>query len=403
MSYYFYRYIDTHGKTESKLGHFQSIEFLFSELEKSKEILVNYYKIPNFLNSIINSSAKKPRITDQIELCDHLSTYLSSGIDIQSSIADLKKSVSNPTFSAYLTVLMKHLNSGYLLSQALEAIPGTDDVLVNMAKIGEESGTLEKTIKDAAGYLRFNLEIKKNIKRALIYPSFIVSILGSGILFWLIYVVPQIVDLFHSLNVDIPLGLKIVIFLSEFSSKYILWFLLFPVLILFVILLYKKNSSTKSKIDKWLWNTPVVKLILQPSQKAFCFQYIGLLYNSGITITNALKKVSETSTSYFFKEKLEEIGRTIYQGQSLAYSMTHAGIFEPIVERMIHIGEQTGSLGNYLPKIALIYQDNLSEFISNISKTIEPVLMMIVAVIFAFFAVTLIAPLYDLLSSIGAV
>ncbi|MDH5376784.1 MAG: type II secretion system F family protein, partial [Gammaproteobacteria bacterium] len=283
MSYYFYRYIDTHGKTESKLGHFQSIEFLFSELEKSKEILVNYYKIPNFLNSIINSSAKKPRITDQIELCDHLSTYLSSGIDIQSSIADLKKSVSNPTFSAYLTVLMKHLNSGYLLSQALEAIPGTDDVLVNMAKIGEESGTLEKTIKDAAGYLRFNLEIKKNIKRALIYPSFIVSILGSGILFWLIYVVPQIVDLFHSLNVDIPLGLKIVIFLSEFSSKYILWFLLFPVLILFVILLYKKNSSTKSKIDKWLWNTPVVKLILQPSQKAFCFQYIGLLYNSGIT------------------------------------------------------------------------------------------------------------------------
>ena len=270
-----------------------------------------------------------------------------------------------------------------------------------MTRIGEETGQLEQLLKDAANHLERIEAIKSSTKRALIYPGFTLAAVTGGFIFWMAYVVPKLVELFVTMNIDLPTPTKILITISDFFSQYWLSVIAAVFITPIIITLGRKNEKFRLKMDKALWNTPILGEMLQLSQKSFYFQYLALMYASGVLISDALVLVRNAITNSHFKDRLESLHEKLKEGYTLAESFSQPGIFDPLVLRMISIGEQTGSLDNQLNKMAETYFEKLQAQVDVMGKTLEPLIMLFVGVLFAFFVIALLGPLYDLIGGVS--
>ncbi len=324
---------------------------------------------------------------------------MEGGVPIQDAISELHTSVSNKALKYASKTIADMLNNGYTLSEAFSKTEVFPDIVVSMAKIGESSGELDKTLRDAADYIDRIINIKSSTKRALIYPAFsLVSIIGA-FLFWIIYILPKITDLFTSQGLELPLATKILIFISNFIQSYWLPIIVATAFMIISIPFLLKIYKIKLLFHKLLWKSPIVGLIVRCSQTAFYFQYLSLLLSSGVTITDALSTMKTAISNQFFLKSIYDINKSLENGDSLSQSLKKTNIFEPIAIRMIKVGEETGNMDSQMKKLSNIYYEKVQNMVEVIGKLIEPIILVFIGIMFVFFVLALISPIYGMLGN----
>ncbi|MBT5934267.1 type II secretion system F family protein [Sulfurimonas sp.] len=375
---------------------------LLKMLERDMVLPLKILEIPAVISSAIPSTKTKVTPAEVIEMMENFQLVIKAGLPLRQGIVDLAEDSDNKKFKNMLFQIADDINRGKSLSVAFELYKDVVGVMIlNLIKIGEETGQLELTLKRGASFLRRITALKKKAKSALIYPSFAFSAVMGAMFVWMIYVLPQMTELFEEMDVKLPPLTIFMMNLSDFLTNYIGYMIVgIVVLIAAFKVVHKKYRKVRWYTDKYLLKIPVMKNVILSFNTAFISEYIRLALVSGIPVFSALDTLNKNIENEIFKKALQDITNDIASGKQLSASFLKTKIFPSFVIRMLSIGESAGTLESQLDIVSAHYYEKVDFFAENIGKVIEPVVLIIVGGFMALVMVGLMGPMYDLISAV---
>jgi type II secretory pathway component PulF len=399
MPVYLYEALDTSGNIVKDNGDFIDLNDLYQFLRQNNLTLVKYKK------TLFSSPARRLSGIKRIVLAEvlkNISLLLKGGVPLRQALEDIQKSHTTPTVKWLLGELCKSLDKGNLLSDAIKVHEKYfSNIIITLIIIGEETGNLDKTLEDASKHLERIEEIVSSTKSAMLYPSFVFFAMIGALAFWMLYVLPKILDLITAMGLkEIPLATKILIKSVDIFQKGWPYFLAFIVGLVVFYIVTSKKEDYKYYWDVLFTKLPFIGTILRSSQLAFFFEYSSLLTRSGINIIRTFDLMGESIKYQILKRGILKIKTNVMSGSSLYDSFKKIPFFEPFILRMISVGEQTGNLPGQFSILAEYYMKQVDKLVSTISKVIEPLLLAFAGIIFMVIALGLLGPIYEIMTKI---
>jgi len=332
----------------------------------------------------------------------NLQVMIGAGIPLPKAIDTLIYQTKSKKFKNTLIKIEEDITKGESFSNALSAHPDIfPELFVNMIKVGEEAGTLEKVLGNLAVQMEREHELKSRILGALMYPAVIIcAMLGIGALM-LIVVVPRLTETFMELNIELPVTTRFVIFLGNFLSKN--WYLIILIALALVIFLRMalKTKFGKKIFDSFLLKLPIISPIIKKINSAYTTRTLGSLIDSGVPIVRSLEIVSHVVGNFYFQKAMKQAAEKVQKGGNLSEALRpFADIYPFTVIQMIEVGEETGRMAEILTKLADFYEAEVAQTTENLSSIIEPILMLLIGGAVGFFAISMIQPMYSMMGAI---
>lgn len=347
-------------------------------------------------------SSKKVSLKDLMMFCFQLEQLSSAGVPLLEGLNDLRDSSANPHFQKIIGALVAEVEGGKMLSQALAEYPSVfSNVFVSLVRAGEQTGKLPEVFENLASTLKWQDELISQTKRLLAYPLFVMVVVFGAVAFLMVYLVPQMVSFLKNMGQELPLQTKILIFVSNAFVNY--WWLIVsvPVLIVMAVAIaIKQSPEARYRFDYAMLHLPVTGDILQKIILARFARYFALMYQTGIPILDAIKTCEDIVANQVVANALTRAHSQINAGDSMSESFKNAGLFPPLVVRMIKVGENTGALDKSLLNISYFYDRDVNESIEKMLKLLEPALTVILGAILAFIMFSVLGPVYDSFSKL---
>lgn len=336
---------------------------------------------------------------DLITFCFHMEQLSRAGIPLLEGLADLRDSLEQPRFREILSAILEDMEGGKTLSQAMNSHPAAfDNVFVSLIKAGEQSGTMTEVFENLATTLKWQDELVAQTKRLLMYPSLVFVVVGGVIVFLMMYLVPQLVSFLKNMGQELPFQTRALIFVSGVFVNY--WYLVFglPLAAMAVLaIVIRQSSRARYWWDYAKLRIPFIGPILQKIILARFANFFALMYQSGITILDALKTSEEIVVNRVIADGLARAGQQISAGDSVAESFENLGMFPPLVVRMLRVGEATGALDTALLNVTYFYNREVKESVEKLLKMLEPALTVILGLVLAVIMFSVLTPIYDIL------
>ena len=354
--------------------------------------------IGNMVASFTQLSEQKVTAEELAESMNNIAVMLKAGIPLMAAVEDTMAANENTTIGKMGKDMMQRMNAGSTFSEAAgfwkRLLP---DTALFLARIGEETGTLDRTMKKASEHILKLHRIYQDTKSALMYPAFMFSAIFLTISFWLYFVVPMMLDMFKAMETEIPPLTVAVLAASDFLQHH---FLEMVIGIVVFILGFREGLRMNQRFRRhfhWLLlRIPIIRTIINGSNLAFITEYFSLLLNSGVDVMKSLEILNDSVSNEIYKEKLGVVRASLMQGNGLRTAFAAAEVFPTFVLRMIGVGEQSGTLSEQLDYTAEEYARQFSEVVKNIGKTIEPVALVIGGGLFVVMLAALFLPLYGM-------
>ncbi|HNY64358.1 MAG TPA: type II secretion system F family protein [Deltaproteobacteria bacterium] len=397
-----YQALNPDGSITEDKGEFPGIQSLIETLSSQDRVLITY-KSKRFILSDVLDEMIQPEVTrlDIVELCESLSSMVGSGLPLLDSLASIRDTIRKVKLRKALERVIDDIASGESLSGAFASQPKVfPRMLVFFCSIGEETGTIQEALKNTADHIKRVDDIVSQTRRALIYPSFVITAMGAVMFFWLFFVLPSLVETFKQMGVALPgITLKVIHGVA-FMKEY--WFL-FPIMAALLglgIVMLKKNERTNLHLARLAFRLPVAGNLLKCSSLTLMFSNMSLMLRSGVTLTKCFEILETTFRNPAVISIVESIRKSTNSGNTLTNSFSETKFFDPITLRMISVGESTGTLDQRLAYLTDLYQERTSRFVDVMGKMVEPIVMALAGGLFVFIVVSLIGPVYDLISQV---
>jgi type IV pilus assembly protein PilC len=339
---------------------------------------------------------------DLINFCFDLEQMIRSGIPMIDGLRDMRDTLENPRFRDVLSVMTEDMEGGKVLSACLAAHPQVfDNVFVSLIRAGEQSGQLPEVFKNLAENLKWLDELISDTRRLMIYPIITLVVVLGVLVALLIFLVPQIAQLFKTMGLALPTQTKVLIAVSEYMLRY--WYIVFgvPVVAAAAAMLAVQRSARIA----YLWDYAKLRLPLVGStlQKIIMSRFanvFGLLYRSGITVLDAIKTCEDVVSNRVISDGLARAGQQISAGESLTETFRNLGMFPPLVIRMLRVGESTGALDSALANITYFYNRDVKESVDKAQKALGPAMTLVLGGLLAFVIWAVLGPVYDILGKL---
>ncbi|MDD5716542.1 MAG: type II secretion system F family protein [Sulfuricurvum sp.] len=381
----------------------ENMSALLARLSRQRVIALSIRPMPSFLSPFLPEQRIKITSEEVIELIESLHLIIKSGLPLHHGLLDLSEDSNSPKFKKMLIDVAEEIRRGKSLSNAFEPYKKSlSNMILNLIRIGEETGQLETTLGRGAQFLRRTFQLKKKVKQALIYPSFAFATVTAAMLVWMIYVLPQMTDLFKQMGVPLPPLTVAIMAVSDFMVNYIFYmiFALFAIIMIFVVA-HKKYRSVRLATDKFVLKIPIVKQIVSGFNMAFISEYLRLALISGIPLFSALETLKSNIKNEVFQIALTNASHDVSHGLQLSSAFRKTNLFSPFMLRMMGVGEESGTLDSQLNLIAEHYNEKVDYYAENIGKIVEPVVLIFVGGFMALIMVGLMGPMYDLIGQIS--
>jgi type IV pilus assembly protein PilC len=353
----------------------------------------------------LSAVGRRGRVTrqDLINFCFDVEQMSRSGIPMLEGLRDLRDSVENPRFGAVLTVMIEDMEGGRILSQCMAAHPETfDKVFVSLVAAGEQTGRLPEVFQSLADSLKWHDELASQTRRLLIYPSMVMLVVLAVVLFLLIYLVPQVTTLLKTMGIALPFQTRALIATSNFVVTW--WTVIFGVPILAAMVF--TTTMARSARVQYLWDEaklrlPFVGAILQKIILARFATFFALMYESGITVLEAMRTSEAIVGNRVIADGLVRAGQQVSGGASLTDCFQKLALFPPLVIRMLRVGENTGALDVALRNVNYFYTRDVRESVDEALKLLEPAITLGLGLVLALIMWSVLSPIYDILGKLG--
>ena len=345
------------------------------------------------------SAFSKSRVSnrDLVMFCFQLEQLTTAGVPILEGLSDLQESTTNPYFQKVLGAVFSEVEGGKMLSDAMSAHPDVfDEVFVSLVSAGEQTGQLSTVFDNLSNTLKWQDELFSQTKRLLAYPLFVFVVVMLAVTFLMIFLVPEMVKFISSLGQELPLNTRILIFISDAFVHF--WWLIISIPIAIIAGLatwVKTNADARYKFDYIKLKLPVTGDILNKIIMARFARYFALMYQTGIPVLQAIKTCEKIVGNKVIADAISRAHAQINAGDSMSESFKNAGLFPPLVVRMIKVGENSGALDKSLLNISYFYDRDVNELMQKMLKMLEPGLTVVLGLVLMFIMVSVLGPVYD--------
>ncbi len=326
-----------------------------------------------------------------------LATLIDAGLPIIRSLSILQEQVESAIFKEKLGDVIKSIEGGSSLSEALARHPKVfDNLYVNMVRAGEIGGVLEAVLDKIAEFLEKRQALKGKVKSAMMYPA-VVSFLAAGIvIFILVKIIPRFVDIFEQLGAELPALTQGLITASDILLTKT-WWVLAAVILLYII--YRKINQTKEGkyiFDATKLKIPVFGALLKKIAITRFAGTLSTLIHSGVPILQALDIVRDTSGNEVVARAMDKVYHSVKDGETIHEPLSQCPIFPPLVVHMVAVGEETGAIDLMLIKVAEAYEREVDDTVNALTSILEPLLIVFLGVIVGIIVVALYLPLFSI-------
>lgn len=350
---------------------------------------------------VLSDIFNKITIKDIAVFCRQFYTMLNAGVTITSALDILRQQTENKKFRKIISDICEDVQKGSAFSEALkkrkEIFP---DLLINMVEAGEVSGNLDTIMDRMANHFEKEFKINNKIKSAMVYPI-ILSVVAIGVVvFLLTSVMPTFIGMFTSSGVPLPVPTRILLGISSALQNY--WYIFFIGIISITLGInaYKKTDGGKLLISRFKLAIPVLK---DSNKKIITSRFtrtLSTLLSSGVPLLEALDIVSKVVGNVVIEKDISVAKEEVRKGSTLAKPIRETGHFPPMVTSMIEIGEESGALDDILEKTANFYDEELETAIQRMTTLIEPIMIVLMAVIVGFIVISMALPMFDMVNTV---
>jgi type IV pilus assembly protein PilC len=342
------------------------------------------------------------RPLDMVTATRNLSVMLKAGLTVTDSL-DILVEESGGRTNRVLKKVNKRVQQGQSLSSAIKPHGGFfSPIFITAVEVGESSGTLAENMKRVADQMEKNMDLRKNIKSALLYPGIVVfttALLGFGMA---TFILPQLATVFTSLRVELPWNTQLLMYIAGLFADYGIWITIgFFALVGLMVLIFKLEIL-KPIIDRVILRIPGVGGFVHDINRARFCRSIGTLLESGVPIQEALGIVAKSLPNKVYQDAVKKMVASIETGQSFSEIIEYyPRLFPKMIERIMAVGEQTGGLGEVSLFLARFYEGKVESQSKNFATILEPFLLIVIGIAVAFLASSIFTPIYSLLGSLG--
>lgn len=398
MTMYSYRAINNLGKSAKGLQDAANLIDLELHLKRSGLDLISARVVEG------NSSfgMKKIKRPDLITFFFNLEQLTGAGVPLLECLADLRDSMEDPVFREIIANLVKSIEGGKKLSEAMALHPNAfDKIFISLTHAGEESGQLVQVFKHLTESIKWQDEMASQTKSMMIYPLFVGTVVLGITFFLMIYLVPQLVGFIKGMGMEIPFQTRLLLATSSIFVNYWYILLLTPVLLFgafkAALLIRPGLQYHVDNLKLHIWPTgPVLrKIILARFANTF-----AMMYGSGITILDCLANSKNLVNNQVMAKSMEKVISEIEAGKNLTQSFQHTGMFPALVIRMLKVGEATGQLDKALLNVSYFYDRDVKESIKKVQVMIEPTMTIILGALLGWVMLSVLGPIYDIIGKV---
>lgn len=377
-----------------------------SEKEAGKLLIEQGY-IPEHIEEedkkgLVNKVKNKVSTKDRIIFTRQFATLIGAGLPMSRSLKTAAEQSTSKAMRAVIEDVTASVEAGKSLSDAFAQHPDVfNDVYLSLVAAGEMSGTLDTALARLAAQDEKDSSMISKIRGAMVYPGIIFLVIIAVLAFMLVAVVPEVRKLYADMSKELPAITQALVQISDFFANQWWVVLIFLILAIYGIRVYRKTDSGKRTFALFKLNIPVFKSLFQRLyMNRFC-RTMEMLLGTGVSMLDAIKISSRATSNYYMEEQFNSAGEKVKAGRPLSESVQDLDYVLPLVPQMINIGEQSGKIDEMIGKAAEVYENELDEKIANISTMIEPFLMVIMAGLIGIVIAGTLLPIYSLVSSIS--
>jgi type IV pilus assembly protein PilC len=327
-----------------------------------------------------------------------LATMMTAGIPLVQSFDIVGAGHENPAMQKLILAIKSDIEGGTTLHEALAKHPlHFDDLFVSLVAAGEQAGALETLLDKIATYKEKTEAIKKKIKKALFYPAavVVVAIVVTAIL--LVFVIPEFESLFQGFGADLPAFTRFVIDISKFVQSQG-WILLVAIVggIWGLIEAKKRNRSVQHFFDRAMLKLPILGTILHKSAIARYARTLSTTFAAGVPLVEALASVAGATGNIVYEGAVLRMRDEVATGQRLQRAMENTDLFPNMVNQMIAVGEESGSLDAMSAKVADFYEEEVDNAVDSMSSLLEPLIMAILGVLVGGLVIAMYLPIFKM-------
>jgi type IV pilus assembly protein PilC len=320
-----------------------------------------------------------------------------AGLTLVQALYSLAEDVENQKMKAVITDLGAKILAGLSFSEALKAHPNVfNKMYVNLIKVGEIGGNLEKILRSLADYIESSEALKKKVMAALYYPVTVLSfafLIVSGLF---IFIIPRFAEIYKGFGAALPGPTLVFLNFAEFFKNF--YWLIFIVIIggTWLFLRFIKTPAGTMWFDRFKLSMPLVGPLIQKIVISRFAKTLALLYQSGVPIIDSMSMVASSCGNSVVEKAILQASNQVLDGENIAGTLDKSKIFPVMVINMIDVGERTGNLSDMLNKVSEYYESQVNSTINGLTSLLEPVMVVCMGMIIGLIAVALFLPIVKL-------
>lgn len=372
-----------------------------SKLRKKDLNPLTVINITGSLESKLTMFVSPVTTKDLVIFSRQFSVMVAASVPIVESLLILVDQTNNLTFKNMLSEIAFEVDGGAFLSDAFAKRPKIfSDFFVNIVRSGESSGKLDEVLNYLADEMEKNYDMSSKIKGAMIYPVFISVALICVAVVLMIYIIPSLTSTFAESGMELPWATRVIMAASNFLQKYIIMIIIFTIGLVIAIRFYVKTYNGKRIVDILKLRLPVFGVLFKYIYLMRFTRSLSTLLKGGVTITRSLEIVADVVGNIIYRELILETLESINDGNPLSTVMENSSYVPKMVPQMIAVGEKTGKIDSVLDRITDFYSRESSNMLDNLSKLMEPLIMVIMGVGVGIMVAAVLLPMYNMANAI---
>ena len=372
-------------------------------LNKGYEILtISEDKLSTSLGLAAISTSRKMSSKDLNFFLTQLSTYVKSGIPLVDSMEILSRQAKSKSIQMLYRKIVFELNKGTSFSNCLEKQGKVfPKMLINMLKTSEMTGDLTGVLDDMAAYYKRQDSNRKQIINAMTYPSVLMIFAVAVLTFIITYVVPSFTEMYSTTGTELPTITQVIINISDFviQNWYYILLVIFVVVVIFS-LLYKSSKSAKYAMQSFVMHIPVVSDLIKYNQLVTFTGTFATLIKHDVFITDSMDILGKITENEIYKRLINKSIQNLSSGNGVSVAFKGHWAFPTTAYEMLVTGEKTGKLGEMMEHVAAYYQEEQTNLVTRMKSLIEPLMIVMLAVIAGIILLAVVVPMFDIYSTI---
>ncbi len=328
-------------------------------------------------------------------------TLLKAGLPVLTGLDLLIKRQPNAYLRSLLDNVRDRVKSGELLSQAFNAQAAFPKVYTTTLEAGEKSGNMEEVLTRYIAFQRLEMSFRKKLMASLVYPVLLITVVTFMLIFLVTYVVPEFAKLFENMNAKLPTPTIIMMAIGTTARDYFVWIAVGLVVGGILFWRWAKSDSGSGLIDRALLGIPLIGSILLKYQVANFSRMMSTLLAGGLPLVAALETAGPAMSSSVIRAGLQTAVDEVRGGKPLSKCIEGQKVFPPLAIEMIEVGESTGALPGMLTSVAEFYEEDVQTALTAALSLIEPMILIVMAVVVGSVLISLYLPIFTLGSGLG--